>query len=174
MAKNVEIKARIAGQEFEAICRKSKSLATKGPIELRQTDTFFATQRGRLKVREFGDGTAELIFYIRPDATGPKTSDYILSRCDPSVKESLTNAYSVSGIVEKHRTVYLFDQTRIHLDRVTGLGTFLELEVVLGDDDTVAFGEEVAKQILTKLNVAESDLVSGAYVDLLAAENSGL
>ena len=169
MAMNVEIKARIASQDFEALCNRAKAIATEGPIVLTQTDTFFATQRGRLKVREFGDGTAELIFYIRPDATGPKTSNYILSSCDPSVKESLANAYSVSGVVEKHRTVYLVDQTRIHLDRVSGLGNFLELEVVLGESDSEEFGQEIANQILEKLNVAESDLVSGAYVDLIGA-----
>ena len=40
------------------------------------SETAYAVIQGRLKLREFGDGTAELIYYERPDKAGPKTSKY--------------------------------------------------------------------------------------------------
>jgi adenylate cyclase class IV len=54
-----------------------------------------------------------------------------------------------------------------HLDRVDGLGDFLELEIVLDATQSVAEGEAEAHRIMATLGVEESDLVSGAYVDLL-------
>jgi adenylate cyclase class IV len=53
MARNVEIKARIESTAFEELCQRAAILATDGPIELLQTDTFFNSQTGRLKLREF-------------------------------------------------------------------------------------------------------------------------
>ncbi|MFT5303210.1 MAG: putative adenylyl cyclase CyaB [Mariniblastus sp.] len=168
MPQNVEIKARINRSKFEQIESLAAGMATAGPIHLTQTDTFFETHRGRLKIREFGDQTAELIFYERPDCEGPKTSSYIRSTCEPSVKNALAAAYAVSGVVEKRRVVYLIDQTRVHLDQVAGLGTYLELEVVIEDDQAPAVGDAIAQQLMKDLGIEESDLVSGAYVDLLA------
>jgi len=42
------------------------------------------------------------------------------------------------GGVVKQRTVYLVGRTRVHLDRVAGLGHYLELEVVLADNEDEA------------------------------------
>jgi adenylate cyclase class IV len=56
----------------------------------------------------------------------------------------------------------------VHLDRVEGLGDFLELEVVLAEDETIAGGEAVARRLLVELQIAEAQLVELAYVDLLA------
>ena len=81
MAKNVEIKARIEADQFATLRKRAGEIATDGPIELVQTDTFFQSRTGRLKLREFVDGSAELIFYERPDVEGPKTSNYVRSEC---------------------------------------------------------------------------------------------
>lgn len=168
MPRNVEIKARIDADSFEQLKQHIAELSTSGPFELCQTDTFFHCQNGRLKLRQFGDSTAELIFYKRPDQSGPKTSQYIISKCDPdSMLAALTGANGIVGVVKKRRELFLLDQTRIHLDKVENLGTFLELEVVLEGDQTVEFGENIANQILSNLNVPRSCLISNAYIDLL-------
>jgi predicted adenylyl cyclase CyaB len=81
----------------------------------------------------------------------------------------LATALTTRGIVTKERHVYLVGRTRIHLDRVDGLGDFIELEVVLGPDDE-AGGEAEAHDVFAKLGVAQDDLVAVAYVDLLNAD----
>ena len=40
-------------------------------------------------------------------------------------------ALGVETVVRKTREVYLVDGARIHLDRVAGLGTFVEIEVLM-------------------------------------------
>ena len=170
MARNVEIKAQIDGDNFDSLKRKVAEISTSGPFELNQTDTFFHCNNGRLKLREFGNSTAELIFYQRPDQLGPKTSDYMLSKCEPdSMRAALGGANGIVGVVKKKRELFFIEQTRVHLDTVEQLGTFLELEVVLDDDQSEQWGEGVAKQILETLSVADSCLISSAYIDLLKA-----
>jgi adenylate cyclase class IV len=71
------------------------------------------------------------------------------------------------GRVRKTRLLLLAGSTRIHLDRVEGLGDFLELEVVLRDDQTESDGRSFAQALLARLGVAPSQLIAGAYLDLL-------
>ncbi len=80
----------------------------------------------------------------------------------------LCAAYPVLGVVEKSRTLLLRGRTRIHLDEVKGLGSFLELEVVLRPEEPVADGEAEARRLMADLGVAANDLVETAYIDLIA------
>jgi adenylate cyclase class IV len=57
--------------------------------------------------------------------------------------------------------------TRVHLDEVEGLGPFLELEVMLGLGQSEEEGQAIAWELMAKLGIQESDLVEGAYMDLL-------
>jgi predicted adenylyl cyclase CyaB len=70
-------------------------------------------------------------------------------------------------VVNKVRTLLLVGRTRIHLDRVDSLGDFLELEVVLGNDESIAAGEVEARALMATLGIAPDDLIADAYVDLL-------
>ena len=165
--RNIEIKARVA--DLAAVEKRAGAIADSGPVDIAQDDTFFACPRGRLKLRELAPGQGQLIHYHRPDQGGPKLSDYVIApTSDPAaLREALTRAYGVAGRVRKHRRLYLAGRTRIHLDRVEGLGDFMELEVVLGPGDDTAGGEAEARRIMQALGVAEADLVEGAYVDLI-------
>jgi predicted adenylyl cyclase CyaB len=173
MARNIEIKAHI--ESVEAVIPKAAVLADKGPIEILQDDTFFACPNGRLKLRAFSSTEGELIFYRRPDQAGPKESFYLISPTSaPDVlRESLSLAYGQVGRVRKHRTLFLAGRTRIHLDRVEDLGHFLELEVVLSDGETVGTGEAIAQDLIEKLGISSTQLIEGAYVDLINQASSG-
>lgn len=46
-----------------------------------------------------------------------------------NLREVLTQSNGILGTIEKTRNLYIVGQTRIHIDRVLGLGNFLELEV---------------------------------------------
>lgn len=167
MPRNMEIKARVTDRgELE---RRVRALADHGPQDLTQDDTFFACARGRLKLRELAADHGELIFYERPDTTGPKLSDYVIAPTDSpaAMREVLSRAFGVCGRVRKTRRLYLAGNTRIHLDEVEGLGAFLELEVVLASEQAAAAGEAVAADLLAALGVSPTDLIQGAYLDLL-------
>jgi len=169
MAHNVEIKARLEPEALASVRAHAAELSGGPPTIIDQLDTFFHAPTGRLKLREFGDGTGELIAYERPDETGPKHCDFVLApTTDPaSLKEALTRALGVRGIVQKTRELSLVGQTRIHIDDVNGLGPYLELEVVLGNGQTHEEGAAVAHELLRTLRIPDNALCAQAYIDLL-------
>jgi predicted adenylyl cyclase CyaB len=145
------------------------SLEASVPQVLVQRDTFYHAPTGRLKLREFADGAAELIYYERPDRLGPKTSIYSRTPVPDaaSMRELLGRCLGTKAVVAKSRELFLIGRTRIHLDTVEGLGSFVELEVVLAAGQTDAEGEQIASALMTQLGIREADLVGQAYVDLL-------
>ena len=138
---------------------------------LEQTDTFFAVPNGRLKVRQFSDGTGELLSYHRADQLGPKESVYTRYPCQNAraLSETLGKVLAVRGVVTKRREVFLVGRTRIHLDQVHNLGFFVEFEVVLSNGESAKDGESVARELLHKLKIPTAGLIAGAYIDLLEA-----
>jgi len=169
MPRNIEIKARLT--DPAAVRRRAEAIATAAPAIIVQADTFFHVPHGRLKLRRFDDGSGELIHYERPDAEGPKESLYTIARVEQpeQIAALLTDALGVRCVVRKTRTLLLVGQTRIHLDQVEGLGSFLELEVVLRPDQDPAEGERIAAELMRRLGIDAQALVSGAYADLLPA-----
>ena len=168
MARNIEIKARIAS--VEAVLARATSIADGAPVVIDQDDTFFAVAHGRLKLRRFADGSAELIQYHRDDSADAKASDYVrvpVADAD-ALAEALTRACGTRGRVRKRRLLLMAGQTRMHLDRVDGLGDFLELEVVLRDGQRDADGTAIAERLMTALAIAPEDRLAGAYLDLAA------
>lgn len=166
MPRNVEIKARV--HDFEALRSRAATMAD-GPVKIiDQLDTFYITPRGRLKLRVLAPDRCELIQYTRADESTAKTSTYDLVRSDDpaSFSRILETALPIRGVVTKRRHLYHIGQTRVHLDEVEGLGTFMELEVVLSDGQTSDYGEAIADDLMNKLGIQKEDLVSGAYIDL--------
>ena len=168
MARNIEIKAHI--ESVEAFLPKATAIASEGPIEIDQDDTFFTCENGRMKLRTFSEVKGELIFYRRANQQGPKESFYVLSPTSSpgTLREALSQAYGQVGRVEKHRTLFIVGRTRVHLDQVKHLGHFLELEVVLQEGESPEAGFQEAHNLMAKLGVEPSQLIKDAYVDLLA------
>jgi predicted adenylyl cyclase CyaB len=168
VARNIEIKARIAS--IGAVMPRARALASGGAQLIAQDDTFFAVPHGRLKLREFADGSAELIHYHRTDTVDAKLSDYrrVPVSDAAALRDALQRALGALGRVRKQRWLLLAGSTRIHLDRVDGLGDFLELEVVLRDAQSEADGVRIAEQLMHELGLARAERIAGAYLDLLA------
>ena len=172
---NIEIKATV--REPDQFRRIAMRIATEPCQTLHQEDVFFRVRKGRLKLRIFSDGSGELIQYERADTSGAKQSDYQI-HCTSKpleLRKLLAAALGETVTVKKKREVYMAGQTRIHLDEVDELGTFMELEVVLSPDQTPEEGRSIASDLMEKLGIQESDLVPCAYADLLQdkAEQGG-
>jgi predicted adenylyl cyclase CyaB len=164
---NIEIKARL--RNFDDIRIRAEGLSSI-PVEvIPQEDTFFNTAQGRLKLRILAEDHGQLIYYTRPDQEGPKRSDYHISHtADPAhLKRVLELACGIRGVVRKTRYLYLVGQTRVHLDAVEGLGHFMELEVVMQEGQSDADGKAIAEDLMERLGVEKTDLLEGAYMDLL-------
>ena len=167
MPANIEIKAR--ARDFETIRSRAEKLSDTAVEVIPQEDTFFNVPQGRLKLRILAPDHGELIYYTRPDQEGPKRSDYhIAHTSEPEdLKRVLELANGIRGVVKKTRYLYLVGQTRIHLDDVEGLGQFMELEVVMQEGQGDAEGEKIADKLMTNLGVERSDLIEGAYMDMI-------
>jgi len=170
MPANIEIKAR--ARNFADLRQRAEALSDTPVQVILQEDTFFHIARGRLKLRLLAPDRAQLVYYERPDQDGPKHSNYyIFETHDPeSLKNILSLALGVRGVVNKTRYLYMVGQTRLHLDKVEGLGDFMELEVVLRPEQSDAEGQAIARDLMTRLGVQEEDLLEGAYMDLLEAK----
>ena len=167
MARNVEIKARVS--DAAQLYARAQAIADGGPVEMLQDDTFFECPNGRLKLRAFSESEGELVFYRRHDSAAPKESQYIVTptSCPLKLRETLASALGECGRVRKKRTLFLVGSTRIHIDEVEGLGDFMELEVVLTENQSVDEGIATARRVMQQLGINEDDLVDKAYVDLL-------
>lgn len=167
MPRNIEIKARIAS--VEALLPRARALADGEPERIEQDDEFFAVPQGRLKLRRFADGTAELIHYHRADGTDARASDYVrVAVPDPdALALALRRALGSRGRVRKRRWLLMQGATRIHLDRVEGLGDCMELEVVLQDGQTDAQGQQLAEGLMEQLGLQQAERLAVAYLDLL-------
>jgi predicted adenylyl cyclase CyaB len=168
MARNIEIKARI--DSIATLASRVDTLAPAVPVEIFQDDTFFRCDSGRLKLRAFGAGTGELIYYRRANLTAPKESFYLRTptREPDSLRESLSLAYGQVGRILKRRLVFIVGRTRIHLDAVEQLGNFLELEVVLADGEPADTGIRESRALMERLGIKTHQLIDCAYVDLIA------
>jgi predicted adenylyl cyclase CyaB len=169
MGVNIEIKART--RDLERQRQIARSLCDSGPELLEQTDTFFNVCAGRLKLREFASGQAELIHYERPDRTDPAKSSYVIvpvTEAGP-LKGALAAALGVVGVVRKERHYYPVGQTRVHFDKIEGLGDFIELEVVLSAGQSQDEAVTMAHRLMQRLEIQDADLIECAYVDMLAA-----
>jgi adenylate cyclase class IV len=167
MPTNVEIKAVVA--DLPALRERVKRISDTPGEEIYQEDTFFVVLQGRLKLRVFSPDHGELIYYERNDGRDPKPSYYLISMTsEPEpLLDLLAASLGIAGHVRKHRTLYMIGNTRVHLDEVEHLGTYMELEVVLGAGESTKDGEETARKLMGELHIDPSDLVRGAYVDLI-------
>lgn len=172
MPANIEIKAFLKNRN--AALATAALLADSGPEVIHQEDIFFPCDRARLKLRIFDAKQGELIRYERDDLAEVRCSRYSIARTsDPrTLLEILTRTLGAIGTVKKTRTLYLVGQTRIHIDQVEDLGDFLELEVVLRENQTEEDGKQIANQLLREFGIDPPDLIAEAYIDLLGARKT--
>jgi predicted adenylyl cyclase CyaB len=147
---------------------RAEGLGARDGGILHQRDTFFVAERARLKLREFGDGRAELISYVRPDVATARGSEYILASVERAadVRAVLEHALGIVCTVTKVRHLFLLQSTRVHLDEVEELGSFVELETVVDQQSE----EEAHHELWTvakALEIEPGDFIDVPYAVLL-------
>ncbi|MFQ5909008.1 MAG: class IV adenylate cyclase [Thermoplasmata archaeon] len=167
----LELKARRSGLQAEtAWCEANADLIE----DVRQEDTYFRANQGRLKLRvvaERGGGT--LIYYERENRVDPKTSHVtLLTVANPEPLMSiLGEVLGVLAEVRKRRRIFRWGEVQIHLDKVDGLGEFVEFERLLDDQEAEAQAQVEFVELRTALNISEEDLVAESYSDILLGQD---
>jgi len=167
----IEIKARCAHPQAVRDVLRLQKADFRGTDQ--QIDTYFKVPQGRLKLRE---GAIEncLVYYQRKDQKGPKQSEVMLfpTSQGSSLKAILTQSLGLLVVVEKRREIYFIDNVKFHLDEVSQLGTFVEIEAI--DRDGTLGTEHLLQQcqsFLALLSISPKDLVAVSYSDLLMRES---
>jgi len=167
----VELKAKI--DNIDKVREKILKLNAEFIGKFHQIDTYFNVPRGRLKLREVeGKPYAQLIYYERENIAAPKKSEvFILEISNPEeFKEKTEKVLGVKSVVDKVREVYVYRETKIHLDSVKGLGFFIEFEKETLEseiEETRSFLEKLMK----KLEIRWENLIESSYGELIL--NSG-
>ena len=165
---NIEIKARIKNPD--RIRELVKALDHTFVGRDHQVDTYFKMTNGRFKLRESSLSGPYIIFYLRENLTGPKSSVYHkLSVEDPhGLKDMLNKMQGIHIIIEKSREIYLYENVRIHLDEVKNLGNFLEFEAVMNNryNDKNVETKKITF-LMEKLGLKDEDLISMSYENLM-------
>ncbi|MCX6170377.1 MAG: class IV adenylate cyclase [Ignavibacteriales bacterium] len=131
MPLNLELKVQIDSHAKLISLLKKQNAEYKGVLV--QKDIYFKVKKGLLKLR-LENGTYTMIKYLREEK-GKRWSNYELLKLEGKNPEKyLRDFLNVETVVEKKRKFYLYNNTRIHLDVVKGLGKFLELETLLVGD----------------------------------------
>jgi predicted adenylyl cyclase CyaB len=95
-----------------------------------------------------------------------------LKQSPTELKELLSSVLGIKVVVKKKRTVFFFQNVRIHLDRVEELGTFLEFEEVLVEGSLQPGDDDLIKQLMRKFSVEKEDLIEESYCELIAGKRS--
>jgi adenylate cyclase class 2 len=178
MPRNLELKVPFAVTADRRATLARLGAAPRGVIE--QTDTYFHTRQGRLKVREVTGGGAELIAYARPDDADVRASDYVVVPLadGAATVAALATALGRKVVVRKRREVLRWHNVRIHLDAVDGLGDFLEFEAEVGEGTgeggaSEAVSAERLATLTRELGIDPAGAIAGSYSDMLLARTGG-
>jgi len=135
-----------------------------------QVDTYFVVPAGRLKIRE-GRIENALIFYFRSSAPRARRSTIELMRLPRrnSLRAILSAALGVLAVVDKRREIYFVGNVKVHLDRVHGLGKFVEVEAITRGGG-IRKARRQAREFQKLFGVAAADIVPHSYSDMVLSK----
>ena len=167
--RNVELKGR--DPDPDATLAAALAAGAQDHGTLRQRDTYFAAHSGRLKLREQEPGGAQLIAYERADAARARPSAYhLVDVPDPAaLGAALDAAHGTTVVVEKERRLLIHDGVRIHLDDVTGLGRWVELEAVAAPGSDLDVEHTKLARLTGALGLTDELVVAEGYAAMLLA-----
>jgi predicted adenylyl cyclase CyaB len=171
MPKNYEIKFPV--ENYNQI--KKKALSLRGKFQSQnhyseaQKDFYYKVKKSRLKLRVINSSFGSLIFYDRPEEESKRISEYLLVRTKDhnELKKILDNLFEELVTISKKREIFIYDNIRIHLDKVKNLGVFLEFEIIFSSIDKA---KKQMKEMIDHFGLDESKFINNSYSDLLIKE----
>lgn len=163
--RNIEMKALLPNRDRALQACEFIGAEARGDIH--QVDTYFRVPHGRLKLRVANPGRSELVYYHRADEPGAKGCNYTLEPVNPSMGALLGDALGVLATVEKVRTLYRWENVRIHLDHVASLGDFIEFEAVQEESASDADGFEKLNYLADTFTIAHREQLKYSYLDMM-------
>jgi predicted adenylyl cyclase CyaB len=167
----VELKAIDPDRERSlAVC---ETLGATAHGVLIQRDTYFHAPHGRLKLREEEGAPPHLIAYKRHDQAGQRESRYRIVHVDQvaELRAALSSALGIKVVVAKKRSLFLWNEVRIHLDEVEDLGDFIEFEAVAGDTPDLSREKAHVATMRQAFAIDDPHVIADSYGDL-ACRNS--
>lgn len=81
------------------------------------------------------------------------------------------SAFGEVGRVRKFRRSFNIGNAYVHLDKVNGLGDFIEIKAQLNQAASFAEGVKTVENLMEVLDIDLFQLVDGAYIDLICEKN---
>ncbi len=187
---NIEIKASSSEEEQNKIIEILKQNNAKYLGTDVQTDTYFKVDKneqktgnfltnsssgksqigGRLKLRR-GDIENYLIYYEREDKKEAKCSEVILFQNQGRISELekiMKKTHDILIRVEKKRNIYFIENVKFHIDNVSGLGRFIEIEAISQNKlIPIEKLQEQCNYYKTLLEIKDENLIGNSYSDML-------
>src|SRR3954471_4496057 len=170
--RNIELKAFDTDPERSQAVVLGLGPPDKGVIL--QRDTYFRVASGRLKLREEEPDGASLVQYDRVDDASARESRYRVVPVEDAAGlcAALQTSLGVLAVVEKERHLLLWQNVRIHLDRVHNLGNFLELEGVATADSDLAAELDRVTRLTEALDVVPERILRSSYSDQVVGSDA--
>jgi predicted adenylyl cyclase CyaB len=148
MPQNLEVKIKF--DSFNEMKKTLRKIGAEFTATLNQKDIYYKNSNGLLKLR-IENGEETLIQYNRNENSKNRWSNYNLLRfSDGNAEKFFRKVFEIETIVEKKRLLYLYKNTRVHLDNIKHLGNYFELEtlVINGQKDARERFNEIASLLM--------------------------
>ena len=152
MPQNLEVKIKLGS--FNAVKKMLNKIGADFEATLNQKDIYYKNSGGLLKLR-IENGAESLIHYKRNENSKNRWSNYSLLKFNEGNAEKfLRQIFKIETVVEKKRLLYMYNNTRIHLDKIKRLGNYLELETLVlnGQADAQKRFKEMVELLNLDLN----------------------
>lgn len=168
MRQNFEIKARV----FNLNVARWKAMAFIKKFEHKQHDVqfqkdiYFKVKGKRLKLRYINKEYGNLILYNRDEKNKRRISEYLIADINnpDEMEKILRNFFEVLIVVDKRREIFIADNVRIHLDKIKGLGNFIEFEVIF---TSIRNAKKTMNELINYFELVEEGFIKNSYSDLL-------
>jgi len=178
----VEIKAVLTTEQYDRILSDASSYGYTFECELEECDIYmngsgrdFMKTDEALRIRRTKNNTLKeqsaYITYKGPkqDAVSMTRKELEAPAPDPETTQAILEQLGFHAVLSvlKKRRKYVRGGIALYLDRVEGLGPYLELEQIVGDDENYDAALDDIFECLRQLNVPGMSVERSSYLEML-------